>query len=70
MQLLIQKGVIEGECLVAIHCVVEVRLSAFQLMVECELGDQQDFVRILHKVAIPSLARAVRPEFQLEKFLS
>jgi hypothetical protein len=66
----IQKRVVEGECLVTVHGIVEVRLRSFQLMIEGELRDQQDFVRIVHKVAIPSLALAVRPQFQLEKFLS
>jgi hypothetical protein len=65
----IQKGVVEGECLITVHGVVEIRLGAFQLVVEGELGDQQDFVRIVHKVAVPSFTLAVGPEFQLEKFL-
>jgi hypothetical protein len=65
----IQKGVVEGKCLITIHGVVEVRLGALQLVVKGELGDQEDFVRIVHKVAVPRFALAVGPEFQLEKFL-
>ncbi len=66
----IQKRVVEGECLITIHRVVEIRLSSFQLMVEGELRDEQDFIRIIHKIGTPSLALAVRPQFQLQKFLS
>lgn len=62
---IVKKGVKKGQCLVAVHGVVEVRLGAFELVVEGELGDEEDLEGVVDEVAVPGLARLVRPQLQL-----
>ena len=50
-----------------VRSVVEVRLRAFQLMVQSELRNQQNLVALVHTIGVPALARTF-PKLQFQKF--
>ena len=63
----LQELVVELFCRLICHRLVEVWPSSLHLVVEGELGNQQDLVVILHNICLPTLALLVPPKSSLEK---